>query len=419
MSVNDRLQRLSASERELGAKRALESAMQSEPDDPGLRTLYFQHLGKVARTHMGLCEVRLPELPHPLMFRCGTSDIHQLEQIFFRRAYDFLRDYAAPARILDLGASGGYAAVFLANRFPDAQILCADPVPSSFRLLLLNTLPYRNITHLNAAAWRHNGRVRLAGISGGHSGYQFADPGEGGQGEYRCFTVAEILRLRGWDRAEFVKCAVQGAEAALLADPTAEWLRNLDILAIETRDMATPHSIVAWFDNPLFTHARHRDLDVFHRRGEAPPLGKPTVIPLIHSGAGLSPMIVHNAPAADWGFFLYDDSACQLHPNPPGEPPAQMLFRVDCSRQNRFTTVVLHAGHPAGDIIFRVRIRRLADDAIIADSARRVLAGAGAEWSERIPVLIGPHEIVLETEMAEGAGSNSAALARWIDTRLS
>jgi hypothetical protein len=149
-----------------------------------------------------------------------------------------------------------------------------------------------------------------------------------------------------------------------------------------------------------------------------PAVPKPRLIPLIHSAPGLSPLEVRHVAAEDRGFFLFDDRGCQLHPNAPGEPPAQTVFTVDCNGQNRFTTIIMHVGQAAEDVIFRVVIRRLADGLVLMDSARRVLAGAGAEWSEWIPVLRGPHEIVLETEMAPGASTNANARARWIDPRL-
>ncbi len=410
-----------SAEPELAAKRALEAAMRSEPDNENLRSVYFQQLGSLARRHVGLCDVSLPELPHPLMFRCGASDIGNLEQIFLQREFDFSLEYPPPAHILDLGAYAGYAAVYLANRFPEARILCVEPVPASFRLLLLNTLPYRNIAHLNAAAWSHNGRLRVATIHGGHWGYQLTDASEEDQGAYRCFTVAEILRMCGWDRAEFVKCDIEGAEAGLFANPAEDWIGSLDVLAIETHDRMVPNSaetVAACFDSSLFTHERHSELDVYRRRRDDQPLVRPPTIPLIHSGPGLSPVELRNVSAEQWGFFLFDDRGCQLHPNPPGEPPAGMAFTLDCEGQNRFIAVVMHAGESADDVIFHVTITRLSDGALLMDSARRVLAGAGAEWSERIPLLIGRHEVVLETEMAPGATRNMNAWARWIDPRL-
>ena len=409
-----------AAEQALAGKSALEAAMRSEPDNAGLRALYFQQLARIARAHIGLCEAWLPELHYPLLFRCGNTDIDVLAQVFLRQAYDFRLDGPPPTRILDLSANVGYAAVFLANRCPDAQILCLEPVPANFRLLLLNTLPYRGTVHLNAAAWSQTGRLRMTAMHGTHREYQLADAGAGEQGTYRCFAVAELLRMRAWNRVEFVRCDLEDGRAALFAESAAEWIDRSDVVAVTNPDATAldQEQVSACFDHAVFSHARYGEVDVYQRCPAEPARAKARVIPLIHSGPGLSPIELRDAPAEGWGFFLFDDRGCQLHPNAPGEPPVQAVFKVNCDGQNRFTSVVLHAGQPAEDVIFHVVIRRLADGAVLMDSARRVLSGAGAEWSERIPMLTGPHEVVLETEMAPGANSNANAWARWIDPRL-
>jgi FkbM family methyltransferase len=411
--------RAAAADPVLVSKRALEGAMRSEPENAELRALYFQQLARVARSYIGLCTASLPELQFSLLFRCGTSDVDALTQVFLHHAFDFPLKGAAPARILDLSAGVGYATVFLANRFPDAQILCLEPVPANFRLLLLNTMAYRNTAHLNAAGWSHSGRLRVTAIRGTHRDYQFAEAAEGDQGTYRCLSVAEILRMRAWSRVEFVSCDMRDGGAALFAEP-AEWIDRADVVAVRTHKEAVldEDSVSASFDRVQFTHARHGDIDVYQRHPMEPPVARPRLVSLIHSGPGLAPMEVRHAPTDGWGFFLFDDRACQSHPAAPGEAPTQVVFRVDCTGQSRFTTVVLHAGQPAEDVIFHVVIRRLTDGAVLMDSARRVLAGAGAEWSERIPVLIGRHEVVLETEMAPGTSTNANAWARWIDPRL-
>jgi FkbM family methyltransferase len=410
-----------AAERRLAVKQALELEMRCEPDDTALRARYFEHLERIARTHLGLCEAYLPGLPHPLLLRCGTSDIEDLAQVFLGHKYDFPLEDAPPARILDLGAYVGYAAIALANRFPHAQILCVEPVPANFRMLMLNTLPYRSITHLHAAAWTRSARLRVAAMHGGDRGFQLAETAEPEQGGYPAHAVAEILRMRGWDGAQFVKCTIEGGEVALFADPTAEWIGRIGALAIETHDDMVPGSsqtVAACFTASRFTHERHHNLDVFQRRGERRSIEQPPAIALIHSGPGLRDMTVRNVTLEKWGFFVFDDRGCQLHPNAPGGPPAQLVFTLDCQGQTRFSTVVYHAGQPAEDIVFRALIRRVADGAVIMQSARRVLAGVAGEWKEPVPKLIGRHEVILETEMAPGASSDMNAWARWIDPRL-
>lgn len=385
-----------------------------------MRAAYFAHLEALARQHVGLCDARLPEYAHPLFFRAGTSDIANLLQIFRDGEYDFAL-HATPRRILDLGAYVGYAAVFLARRFPAAQIFCIEPSPSSFRMLLLNTLPYRAISHLNAAVWRQAGRLALAGLHGGDWGNQLAEPADPKAGGIVCHGVADLLRLRGWPSADYIKCDIEGAEAAVFADPAAAWLAEVEALSADLHDHMQPgcaDAIAACFDPAQFETSRRGEFVIYQRRQTTRAADPPAELALIHASAGLSPMRASNVSAEIWGCFLFEDRGCQLHPNPPGGPPAQLGFTCLCDGQSRFLTSLAQPGRPAGEVVFRVLIRRLADDAILLDAEARLPAGGQGEWSERTPLLHGPHEIVLQTAMAEGAADNWRAWARWINPRL-
>jgi FkbM family methyltransferase len=78
--------------------------------------------------------------------------LRNFAQIFLNREYGFPIPFK-PRRILDLGAYVGFAAIFLAQRFPDAEIVCVEPSAENFRLLMLNTSAYSNIRQINAAVW--------------------------------------------------------------------------------------------------------------------------------------------------------------------------------------------------------------------------------------------------------------------------
>lgn len=144
------------STRESAEKLRLEEAMRVAPADQSLRQAYFDLLGRVGAGVTGLGWAILPELSQPLFFRHGSSDMASMAQIFLQQRYGApLR--AEPQTILDLGAYVGYAAVYFAQRFPDAKILCVEPMAAAFRVLLLNTLPYQNIICRNVAVWGHAG----------------------------------------------------------------------------------------------------------------------------------------------------------------------------------------------------------------------------------------------------------------------
>ena len=74
-------------------------------------------------------------LSHPLFLRAGTSDLWVFDQIFLYRELeaDFGQNVS---RIIDAGANIGLASVYLANRFPNAEILSLEVDDENFRLLV-------------------------------------------------------------------------------------------------------------------------------------------------------------------------------------------------------------------------------------------------------------------------------------------
>jgi hypothetical protein len=111
-------------------KYALETALRREPDNAELRARYRATLERINRTTLGLSTIVVPELSYPLYFRGGSSDLANFDQIFGLKELS-VPLARAPARVLDLGAYVGYAAVYLAHLYPDAEIVCVEPSPSN------------------------------------------------------------------------------------------------------------------------------------------------------------------------------------------------------------------------------------------------------------------------------------------------
>jgi hypothetical protein len=128
-------------------KPVLELALSREPDNPELRACYRSLLERINRTTLGVSTIVLPELSYPLYFRGGSSDLANFDQIFGLKELSVPLPQP-PARILDLGAYVGYAAVYLAHQFPQAEIVCVEPSAANFRMLTLNTSVYPRIRRL-------------------------------------------------------------------------------------------------------------------------------------------------------------------------------------------------------------------------------------------------------------------------------
>ena len=399
----------------------LESAIRQAPADLAVRARYFDLLQTVAARASGLGMVLLPELPSPLYFRAGTADIAHLQDVFGvdQRALN-LR--AEPRRILDLGAFAGYAALQLARRFPNAEIACVEPMPENFRLLQMNTLPYRQITCLNVAVWRHAARLSARTRHGGDAGVQLSDEGIDGDRRIQSVSVSELLRMLGWSSVDFIHCDIVGAEASIFCDPRAAWLDQLETLMVRPYDDLTAGAaaiVGACFDPAQFARRCHAAFHVYER---SVPLragaDSPAVISVIDGDHGPEPMLVQNVAPVPWGFFIFDDNSCQLHPNSPGPgAPARAIFPRTLAGHICVRGTVEHAGSLASPIAFDICVRSQTGHTIA--QARYILAEAEQrDFVLEFPALTGRYSVVLQTEMEAGATGNMNAWGRWINLRL-
>jgi FkbM family methyltransferase len=413
---------ISPLQRDLLDKMQLEAAMLAAPADESVRTAYFDLLMRFATSRTGLSHAVLPELGHPLYFRCGSTDVANMAQIFRHSSYGFPMR-SAPLRILDLGAYVGYAAVYLARRFPQAEILCVEPSVSSFRLLVLNTTPYGRISRMNAAVWHHATRLGVAARYYGDWGTQLQDHVLEADRTIAGLGVPDLLRQAGWTHVDMVKCDIEGAECAVFADPHAAWLHTLDALAVEIHDSIMPGAteiVTACLDRSVFELTRHGENHLFERLEPyrailRPP---PRELSLLHGEPGLFPLLLQNVSDTPWGFFTFDGTSCQLHPNLPGEAPARIVFPRTLDGQTRFRSGIDHAGVLAASVTFSVEIQQENGD-IVARAERLVPPGGSLRLNLTFPGLTGRHRIILQTAVDPASVHIHNAWARWIDPLLS
>jgi hypothetical protein len=122
---------------------------------------------------------------------------------------------------------------------------------------------------------------------------------------------------------------------------------------------------------------------------------------------------VHPEP---WGFMIIDENTFQLHPNNPGEPPAEMEFAIDLSGQNHFSTGLLLEGFGTGDVIFSVTMGD--DSSIFLREERQIGPGEVVDWVFSGFPCFGRHRITLATRMAPNAKNHGGAWARWVAPTL-
>lgn len=186
-----------------------------------------------------VARVKMDSLKHPLYLRPWSSDLYVFEQIFIHREYD--TPISKPQTILDAGANIGLAAIYFANRFPDAKIVAVEPESNNFAMLKRNIQPYPNIVALQAAVWSHSGRLTLVNRDDKSWAFRFTEPQEEAapsdpHDTCVAFSIDEISKLHNDARAfDLLKIDIEGAERSVFS-AGGDWIDNARCIIVECHD---------------------------------------------------------------------------------------------------------------------------------------------------------------------------------------
>ena len=214
----------------------------------------------------GVFRVKVPGIAGELSIRPRTSDRYVFEQIFLDDDYALSADLH-PRFIVDAGANVGYASIYFANRYPDAEIVAIEPDAENFQILRENVKPYPKIQPLRAGLWGELGTL-LVDNSLGSWGCTVAEvhPNDTAENNSACrvkgVTVDDILLTSGHERIDILKLDIEGAEREVFSAPCQSWLSLTDVLIIELHDHIKPGSSEA------LEHAIHSDNFLRTSRGE-------------------------------------------------------------------------------------------------------------------------------------------------------
>jgi len=189
-----------------------------------------------------IVKVHPTQIAHPLFLRPKTTDMPMYHQVFTNRQYKVaLR--TAPKTIVDCGGNAGFAAVYLANAYPDARIVSIEPVLSNYCLLARNAAAYQNIIPINAAVWKRNTVLDIGDEGAGACSFRTEEQWVGGQDQFVGrtigLTIDTIIDLAGMSEVDFLKIDIEGAEHELFLNPNT-WLSRINVLAIEIHDSMRP-----------------------------------------------------------------------------------------------------------------------------------------------------------------------------------
>jgi FkbM family methyltransferase len=413
--VVDELTRSSRSDEgaaQLRAKGEFEDLLLENPEDSALRRGYFETLIRLSRQFSGLLEFRWPGYPYPLYFRCGSTDLHNFAQIFLRQEYDFPVPFV-PRRILDLGAYVGYAAIFLAQRFPEADIVSVEPSAENFRLLVMNTAPYSRIRRVNAAVWGESGRMTFSLATPGDWGKRVVEGAH--EGDVTALSLKDILRLARWNDVDLLKCDIEGAEKEVFNLDGASIARSVACCAVELHDASVPGceaAVSSCFDSDMFERTRSGEYHIFTRHSVERPAPHVPAICVLRPEIGVRPISLLNVPSEEWGYYTFDGDSCQLNATSGNCPAAQLITMMEFAGQDAFECE-LFVENPLGyGVTFGFKVCD-PDDNVLASASVDVAAGKGGRWICPIGAQSGLIQVFLSARMITGSPTNHQVRAYW------
>lgn len=170
-----------------------------------------------------------------LIIRKGTTDIIVFDKVFIKKEYK-LPFKIYPKLIIDGGANTGYASLWFANEYPDAQIIAVEPEESNFQVLKKNTLNYRSIRIIKAGLWNQNIFLKVLNRGEGKWGFVTEEAGSSDKSKIKAVTIDNILKKSGCNRIDILKLDIEGAEKEIFSSNYENWLDKVNILIIELHD---------------------------------------------------------------------------------------------------------------------------------------------------------------------------------------
>lgn len=177
--------------------------------------------------------------------RFAEDDWLAFQQVFVEEEYCWRG--SVPRTIVDAGANCGFASLWLASRFPGANLCSVEPHPvlacTLRRTLALNSI---QSTVIEAALSPEDGKATLfqGSLSTAHSLLAGMPLGGTGTVEVATMSMPSLLAKLGWQDVDLLKLDIEGGEAALLAG-SPEWLRRVGGIIGELHGAYSPEQLRA------------------------------------------------------------------------------------------------------------------------------------------------------------------------------
>lgn len=187
--------------------------------------------------------IKTSKLEHKVYLRPGSVDNCVFKQIFLKQDLNIpILESFSPKTIIDLGANIGMSSLYLANRFPDAQIVGVEPDEDNGKMYKKNLQFYPNVSFELAAVRGDHKKVEMKDYGRGESGY-IAEESENG---IPAITILDIMNKASWETIDVLKMDIEGSEKSVFENDYELWLSKTKVLFVELHERKVPGCTAAF-----------------------------------------------------------------------------------------------------------------------------------------------------------------------------
>lgn len=199
---------------------------------------------------------------HPITYRSKTSDLAHIERLLLlgeRCEYNLPRNID-PQFILDAGSNIGLATLFFSELFPNAKIVCCEPMTDNLDLLKLNTADLPNVTVLHCALGKKSSVGNIVQKSEGD--YANIKVVESNDGNIPIYDYDQLLKVSGSSHFDLIKTDIEGNEYGFLSSMSDDQLAQCKWIVGEV------HGVDEWLLLNLLS--KHFSIDIRKTMGNKP-----------------------------------------------------------------------------------------------------------------------------------------------------
>lgn len=149
-----------------------------------------------------------------------------IEKQLFKPVCELIENHTNPStirRIIDAGAGIGFSSLYFNQKFPEAEVICLEPIGEIYAQLLKNLSinPNERLIPLQIAIWNNDKDLEI--IKGKYLDLEqpFTLRETLQPTGVKGLTIETLLKQRNWDTLDLLKLDIEGSEMPIFDDNTS------------------------------------------------------------------------------------------------------------------------------------------------------------------------------------------------------